>query len=248
MKKSWIRVLAVAIVGCCLTGCGNRIPDMTEQQQDLVVEYAASELLKYDTNYQSKLTVLKLEPEPEEIQNESPEENEVVEEEQNTNPEESVTNDSITIIDNTGEAESQNISIESFLNLDGVEIAYDGYETVSSYPETKAGDEVYFYMSATEGSKLLVLKFLVKNISGEELELDMTKGQTRYKVNIDGMEENTLTTMLLDDMAYYSGTLAAGESVELVLVCEVPDEKATEIGTLQLKMKNVDNSATISLN
>ena len=103
-------------------------------------------------------------------------------------------------------------------------------------------------MSATEGSKLLVLKFLVNNISGEEIELDMTKGQTRYKVNIDGMEENTLTTMLLDDMAYYSGTLAAGESVELVLVCEVPDEKATEIGTLQLKMKNVDNSATISLN
>lgn len=248
MKKSWMRALAAVIVGSCLTGCGNKIPDMTEQQQALVVEYAASELLKYDTNYQSKLTVLELEAQPEEIESEEPEEKEIAQEEQKSSLEEGATNEDITIIDNTGEAEAQNITIESFLELDGVEISYDGYETVSSYPETKAEDEVYFFMSATEGNKLLVLKFCVENISGKELELDMTKGQTRYKVNIDGAEENTLTTMLLDDMAYYCGTLAAGESVELVLVCEVPAEKAAAIGTLQLKMKNVDKSATISLN
>ena len=29
------------------TGCGNTIPEMTEAEQELVVEYAASQLLKY---------------------------------------------------------------------------------------------------------------------------------------------------------------------------------------------------------
>ena len=40
---------------------------------------------------------------------------------------------------------------------------------------------------------------------------------------------------------------AAGEGVELVLICEVPDEQAGEISSLALDMSNADNTATISL-
>ena len=54
MKKSMIS-LAVATAMISLVGCGNQIPDMTQEQQALVVEYAAGEILKYDKNYSSKL-------------------------------------------------------------------------------------------------------------------------------------------------------------------------------------------------
>lgn len=47
MKKSMIS-LAVATAMISLVGCGNQIPDMTQEQQALVVEYAAGEILKYD--------------------------------------------------------------------------------------------------------------------------------------------------------------------------------------------------------
>ena len=38
-----------------VTGCGNQIPDLTEEQAQKIGEYAALTLLKYDTNHQSRL-------------------------------------------------------------------------------------------------------------------------------------------------------------------------------------------------
>ena len=252
MKKGWIIGLPLIMTGIWLTGCGNAIPEMTMEQQELVVEFAASELLKYDVNYQSKLTV----PEPEqqsdveqgqlhaEEQGEQPKEPLIEEEDL---PEETITDTDVTIVDNTGTVEAQNVSIADFLGLTDVEISYAGYETADNYPEGEA-KEAYFFMSATEGNKLLVLRFCALNVSGEELSIDLAKSQTRYKIILNGTEKNALTTMLLNDMAYYQGTLAANESIELVLLCEIQDEQTESIDTLQLKMKSVDDSATISLN
>lgn len=244
MKKGWIIGLPLIMTGIWLTGCGNAIPEMTMEQQELVVEFAASELLKYDVNYQSKLTAHEPEQQHEEEQGEQPKEP-LIEEE--TLPEEIIADTDVTIVDNTGTVEAQNISIADFLDLTGVEISYAGYETVDTYPEGEA-KEAYFFMSATEGNKLLVLRFSALNVSGEELSIDLAKSQTRYKIILNGTEKNALTTMLLNDMAYYQGTLAANESIELVLLCEIQDDQTEFIDTLQLKMKSVDDSATISLN
>lgn len=244
MKKGWIIGLPLIMTGIWLTGCGNAIPEMTMEQQELVVEFAASELLKYDVNYQSKLTAPEPEQQPEEEQGEQPKEP-LIEEE--TLPEEIIADTDVTIVDNTGTVEAQNISIADFLDLTGVEISYAGYETVDTYPEGEA-KEAYFFMSATEGNKLLVLRFSALNVSGEELSIDLSKSQTRYKIILNGTEKNALTTMLLNDMAYYQGTLAANESIELVLLCEIQDDQTEFIDTLQLKIKSVDDSATISLN
>ena len=244
MKKGWIIGLPLIMTGIWLAGCGNAIPEMTMEQQELVVEFAASELLKYDVNYQSKLTAHEPEQQHEEEQGEQPKEP-LIEEE--TLPEEIIADTDVTIVDNTGTVEAQNISIADFLDLTGVEISYAGYETVDTYPEGEA-KEAYFFMSATEGNKLLVLQFSALNVSGEELSIDLAKSQTRYKIILNGTEKNALTTMLLNDMAYYQGTLAANESIELVLLCEIQDDQTEFIDTLQLKMKSVDDSATISLN
>lgn len=244
MKKGWIIGLPLIMTGIWLAGCGNAIPEMTMEQQELVVEFAASELLKYDVNYQSKLTAPEPEQQPEEEQGEQPKEP-LIEEE--ALPEEIIADTDVTSVDNTGTVEAQNISIADFLDLTGVEISYAGYETVDTYPEGEA-KEAYFFMSATEGNKLLVLRFSALNVSGEELSIDLSKSQTRYKIILNGTEKNALTTMLLNDMAYYQGTLAANESIELVLLCEIQDDQTEFIDTLQLKMKSVDDSATISLN
>ena len=244
MKKGWIIGLPLIMTGIWLAGCGNAIPEMTMEQQELVVEFAASELLKYDVNYQSKLTAPEPEQPPEEEQGEQPKEP-LIEEE--ALPEEIIADTDVTSVDNTGTVEAQNISIADFLDLTGVEISYAGYETVDTYPEGEA-KEAYFFMSATEGNKLLVLRFSALNVSGEELSIDLSKSQTRYKIILNGTEKNALTTMLLNDMAYYQGTLAANESIELVLLCEIQDDQTEFIDTLQLKIKSVDDSATISLN
>ena len=248
MKKSWIKILTISAVGICLTGCGNAIPEMTPQQQELVVEFAASELLKFDQNHATKLVPIEM---IQEVEESNQADSSALEEKEEPSPdaveengEEGIPADEATVIDQTQEEAPQ--SIDEFLELTGVSIVYTGHELTDSYPP-EAADDVFFFMSATENNKLLVLKFQVENTSGGDVELDFAHRQTRYKIAVNGSEQNALTTMLLNDMAYYQGTLAAGESVELVLVGEVSNEQADQITSLELTMKSVDDSATISL-
>ena len=231
----------VLLVALLTTGCGNKIPELSEQEQELVVEYAREVVLKHDRNYQSRLVDLSLEQEnvnEEEPETPSEEEDEASSDAKETDGQE------VSVTDNT-QTEVQNVTLEEFLKLDDVKFTYNGYELDNFYPQQ--GEELYFIMEATQGSKLLVLKFLAENTSGTEINLDIAKTETRFKIIADGVGKNALTTMLLNDLTYYQGTIAPGENVELVLVCEIPEEQ-TEISTLELTIKSVDDSATISLN
>lgn len=248
MKKSWIKILTISAAGICLTGCGNAIPEMTPQQQELVVEFAASELLKFDQKHATKLVPLEI---IQEVEESNQADSSAVEEKEEPsadaakeNGEEGIPADEATVIDQTQEESPQ--SVDEFLELTGVSIAYAGHELNDSYPP-EAADDVFFFMSATANNKLLVLKFQAENVSGESMELDLAHKKARYKIIVNDSEQNALTTMLLNDMAYYKGTLASGEKAELVLVGEVSGDQAGQITSLGLTMKSADETATISL-
>lgn len=259
MQKGKAKILiCIGLVGI-LTGCGNTIPEMTPEQQELVVEYAVGTVLKYDRNYEKRLlTVAELDA----IDKQDPEpdmEQEFTEplpiQEQDAGQDESAGQSALS-----GEMEGQEadlpieadstevVSIEDFLQTESLAFRYQGFETVDRYPEIGEEEELFFAMSATPGQKLLIVRFQVENEGTTDEVLDMNQLGTRFRIAVDGEEKNALTTMLLNDLSYYSGTIAAGESQELVLVCEVPEEKASAISKLELIMKNVENTATISLN
>lgn len=243
MRKKITGGLAVVCSALIATGCGNSIPEMTEEQQELVVEYAAGVVLKHDKNYEGKLVELTLE-EDDAKETETPS---LPEDEEVSEIVESEAED-VVVIDNTENLEETTYTIESFLQLDTFRITYMGFEISDFYPNENESDDLYFIMNATDGNKLLILKFLTENISDMDAELNIAKSNVRFKIDVDGVTKNALTTMLLNDLAYYNGTLAAGESTELILVCEVSEMQSEEISSLSLIVKSVDNTATISLN
>lgn len=244
MRKKLTSIIAVMGTTALLAGCGNKIPEMTQQQEELIVEYAAGTVLKYDKNYESKLVELTLE---ENTENETgTQENAPAIKEEEAQTDENAASE-VPVIDNTEDVANTVASIEEFLQLDFVRTTYTGYETCDIYPGDDAGSDVYFIMNATEGNKLLVVKFFMENVSGEEREVNIAQSNVRFKIAVNGTEKNALTTMLLNDLAYYSGRLAAGEGVELVLICEVPDEQSGEISSLAVEMTDADNTATLSL-
>ena len=51
MRKKITGIVILIFITAFAAGCGNKIPEMTEQQQELIVEYAAGTVLKYDKNY-----------------------------------------------------------------------------------------------------------------------------------------------------------------------------------------------------
>lgn len=244
MRMKNVKLILLALTLIIMTGCGNNIPELTAEQQDLVVEYAAGTLLKYDKGHTDRLLGLSELEAIEEKRNAMEKEITAASEEKK----EDAAEQEVTVIDHTQEIGETISSIEDFLQIEQITFNYAGYEITDDYPNQEQGEELFFVINATTGKKLLVLKFRAENLSETDAELDMNQKEVRFKIVIDGEEKNTLTTMLLNDMRYYKGVIGAGESRELVLVTEVPEEKAQTISELKLLMKNVDDTKTISLN
>ena len=218
---------AILTASLLLSGCGNQIPDMTEEEQALIVSYAAEVVERHDSNHPSRLEseeVVELKKE-EEAQKEAKKEQ--LKQEEAAKAEEAKNNEA-----SSSETAKQN----------------EGYELDDSYPDT--GEETYFAMDATEGQKLLVLKFLAHNVSGEDRELSMVSSGVRFKITAGGKTQNALTTMLLNDFSNFSETIPGNGTQELVLICEVPaDGSVTEGGSdsIAVIVRNGDKNATISL-
>lgn len=249
MKRGRIGMIYIMAAAFYMTACGSAIPDMSEEQNAQVVEYAAGLLLKYDENYHSRLVE---EPEAEPGEEEPIVQEEETVKETETTPVVDVTQEPETtpVVDVTQEpVEASFGSVEEFYGIDGVSITYNGYELKDMYPDTQESEELYFAMNATRGCKLLVLNFDAANISGGDLNLDMLSRDTKFKVSINGeTPKYALTTMLMNDLSSFTGTIAAGASERLVLVSEITEEKANSIQTISLNMRNVSEEGTLSLN
>lgn len=238
MKKKILCGSLLLMLTVLFTGCSNAIPDMNEEERNMVINYAADIIQKYDTNHVTKLQ----EPTPEPKQELSVDQDQTEENEPAETPAPET-----EIIDNTAEnTEPVIVTVDDFLQFDDFTFSYEGYEVDDEYPQN--GTETYFAMSPTEGNKLLVLKFRAQNNMGSEAQLDMAGTGVRFKVQVNGNTKNALVTMLLNDFANYKGVIEAGGSEELVVITEVPEAQADNITSLNLILKNEAETATITMN
>ena len=248
MKNKKMRPFIILLAGTLivsLSGCGNTIPALSEEQEALVVEYASTAVLKHDANYQGKLvdlSTLKNEEETpvEETMQATAEETDIPKEpEQMQEPQQDV------LSAEQAEAEIQ-ADAEQILGLQDVSLTYSGYEVDEFYP--KNGNEIYFVMNATPGNNLLVVKFTLRNLLNEEQDIQIQPGTVRVKIIMNGEEKNALTTMLLNDLATYQGTLGPNEETELVVVGEYPVEDLQVIDSLSVKLKNESGEVILNCN
>ncbi|NLL77909.1 MAG: hypothetical protein GX235_11800 [Clostridiales bacterium] len=232
-----IGIVVVAVMSLMLTACGESVPEMTEEENSQVVEYAAGLLLKYDQNYETRLVEEDSEAETEETKN-------VEVKKDAQKPEEETPTVSADV--NTSYVE-QNKSVEDFYGVKGVEAKYIGYDLKEIYPDENV-EEATYAVSAENGYKLLVLNFEIKNTTGQALDINMASAGGRFKISVNGAEpEYALTTILLNDLSSFAGTLEAGETKNLVLVGEVPLEEVDSISSVVLVMKeDSENNLTVS--
>ena len=205
-KKSVMTVLILAMLG--LSGCAeNQIPDVSEEEMRAIGEYVAYTMAKYDAGHGSRLMDL---PPVEEMEDQAPV--------PTRSPEETVGMDPVDdtpIVDASGEqiadeghaGEENSYSAEEVMGLpEGVTLSFVGQEICDSYP----GDSDYFAVTATEGKKLLVLKFSITNTLEQEARVDLLSSQTAYRIAVDGGRAGrALSTMLPNDLAFYADTLSA---------------------------------------
>lgn len=229
------RFFALGMAGMLMfCGCGGNFPVMTDEESELVGEYAAVTLLKYDANQRSRLVDLswtdsKTDAE-DPVNEQEPEKEPAVPETPVIEPEEP---------EGVG-------SLEEYFGLaEGMAITFAGVETGQSYSN---GANDYFSIDAAAGKSLLALNFQISNMSGAEQTVNLLDRKDIYRVTVNGSHTRTaLRTMLLNDMTTYMDAIAPGDSVTVVVVVEIDANQADAISSIELNLKNESSAYTIQL-
>lgn len=238
------KMIVLGIVFCLLTGCGNVIPELTEEETTLIATYAADMILENSRENTSRL----MDTEAETVRrNELAEkvanlkkEQAVEEEEEKKSQEEGGTSSGTALVSVGTE------NIADFIGLDGFQVSYDGYEIKKSYQEDD-GAEWEPTFDASPGKNLLIVKLKVTNISGTTAVADVLSKDMLFSINGDGgINGMALITMLLNDFTYVQDEMEAGESKQYVLITQI-DENITEAGSLTLQMKKGDERVNVAL-
>lgn len=232
MKKRCSIVLALCFLGGVLVGCGAQIPDMTEEEQKAISEYAAGLLLKYDTSQPSRLVDLdaleEVSPTPEPTQEPEIEVQvtptptlmpEVSEESETQETEKQPDEEYVPA--ETPQPESWDPVESTLLLPDGVTLQLLGYEETELYQEDAKGHQE---LKADEGKKILVFSFAMTNSCDVKQEIDMLQDNIRYKIYVQDELINGMLTMIEKDLTTYIGSIDAKETKELFLFAEVNEE------------------------
>lgn len=237
MRRAGTFLCGILVVAL-LSGCGDEMIDLTQEETEIITEYTVGLLLKYDRYYNSRLVdTTAYDVADEEIQEEA------VEEE---SEQENLTNNTEAIDVSQDVEPLVSTTIEEYYGIEGITFQYLGYDLTQSYPSGAGDEDLFFAMDATDGSQLLVLRFMATNVSSTDQTLNMLGHGARFRVSVNGgAGQGVLTTMLLDDMQTYNDVVPAGDSVELVSIVEVPQSDSVE--TIDLFLRGGDENAAMKL-
>jgi len=252
MKTKIITLILIVSSALMLIACGDEvIPDLNEEQTELITEYAAALLLKYDSSTTSRLL-----PEgegdshvvlPDHSQDVPiPTGDKITQ----SNDEPLVGADDVIVnspVDDSTKPEAYGDGFGSIVNNDGISLEYaNSYEVVDSYPTE--GENAYFTVDASEGNKLLVLHFNLKGLSDTDTEVDMNKYSMRLRVSVNGGDNHyVLNTMLTNDILSFKGLIGSGENADIVAIAEIPEGECESISSITLTIRGDEGSSVINL-
>lgn len=260
MKKAI--VLIVLLAGFCLMGgCLEETP-LTDGELDVVAEYAAGLLLKYDANYETFYLPMEQESptvtpdatptaeitnpgtavptsgaQPSEIPNATP------------TPIQSATTPTLvpatptpTLVPENSEFTNEQLS--RVIDVDNLMVRYDSYNIYKSY-----NSNTYYSLEAKDGRQYLIVAFQLENTSQADQKLCLSDEKFLYSLylNVNTMIRPTFT-MEVNDI-HFLGTkdspfiLKAGEVFDSILVFDIPDDE--DIDSAHLTIMNTENKETV---
>lgn len=243
MKKVSVLLGSVA-AALLITGCG-AMPNLTQDETELISEYAVGVLLKYDRAHGKRL----VDTSGYELAAEEPEPEEPVEEPMEEEQPEAESEEPVEVVDvSQDEEETQPSvsSVEQYYGIPNIMITYQGCEVADSYPQAQEGETLFFSMDATQGKQLLVLKFNAQNLTGDDQPLNMLGYGATFRVSVNGEpSKGALATMLVNDMQTYNSIIPANAVVDLVSIVEVP--QGTAPGTIDFILRGGETDGVLHL-
>ena len=231
--KIMASVLAVATV---MTGCGTKIYDMTDEEQQLIVNYSAYALSKHNIYQPDGMTSV-TEAETEEQDTSAAETaDEKTSEKTDTGHENGNSSQSQQTAQET-KPTMQTVSLAQAIGYDGLSVSYAGLTTEETYKEGS-----YYSMEAGAGNTYAVLKFTLSNTTGTDMNVDLFTNTGKYRAAFSGGKEYEAEgSFLTYALNTFQGTIAAGQSVDVVLLFKVPQNTVCDSVTMSVEKDNVKN-------
>ncbi len=235
MKKR-IVLAGLSVMLCMLCGCLEATP-LTDAEMDVVSEYAASLLLKYDKKYDTPLYYveereLRLTPTPTPTPKPLRPTITSVPQQGSNNSTGSVSTATPTptpALYNEAETSRQ---LTEIMGVESITVTCAGYELLKQSTEysSRVG------LVVEEGRQYAVVNFLLHNNTGEEVVFDASENGLEYSLDINTKTISSVSPSLLEnDMLYMEIPVPANGTAEAVLVFEIAEE---EINTIHLIIEN----------
>ena len=232
---------------CLMGGCLQETP-LTDHEMDVVAEYAADMLLRYDANNISQNVFYdeeKMEalvnptstPTPEPTATPTP----IPDKEQSSSGgaggfagEEAMP----TVTPIPENSEETNVQLTAVLGAqEGIRISYKGYEITDNVVSSN-----YLSLSAKEGRTYVVVSLEVHNDTDQELVFNASESKMEYLLDVNlGTVSKSALAMLENGLQYFPITVPAEGVTDAVLVFDIAD---VEISTAHLIIRN-ENDETV---
>lgn len=219
MKKNmFIAFLASAFF---LSGCAKAV-DLTEEENNLVAEYAAGVLI--DRSYY--------------VENKYIEETTV----ETTSIEESTSGDTpiidpseTSVVEETT-TETNNFDIAKELGVEGLKITYIGYSVVNEYPDDP---DAMFTFQSEPGFQFLVIDFEMTNNSDADITVNTAADLPVFQADFNGdYQYNNYGSLLTNDLSNLKDvSIKSGESFQSVLIFMVRESVLTNLDDSKITIK-----------
>ncbi len=232
------KLIAILLLLTTLTGCIQKF-EYSEQQSDAAAEYIAGVMLKYDKEYTADLVsyekvIEKQEAEAAAIATPVPVNS------LNTNSEQGQTTTSAVTV-----TPEKDYTLTEVIGEEGFEIEYQEFVVAESYPEDAT--ETYFLITPSRSDyQLMVLSFMLKNTLDKENNLNLTKADIGYQLDVNvGTLYEPPFALLENNLKLIDLTLKAGEERPVVLIFEI--KKDVEMTDINLMVTRDNRSEIIKI-
>lgn len=236
MKTAGAKLAALmAASAVLLGGCGEAPYELTEQESNIIANYAAHIVMKYDLNQKEGLQYVKMDSaDAGEPAGDS--EQEITDDTGASGGTEVADGD---VSQTDGEVQ---MTLQDLFGTDTLNVEYSGYELSANYTEND-----YYVLNAQAGKQYLVLHIAVTNNGDAEETVDNLSKNATFEVNFDGtVHAVSELTVLMEDFSTYQETVGVAETADTVLLFQVPDT-VTEVQNVTLSVSVDGNNYQIIL-
>ncbi len=244
IKKSLVCVL---IIFCCIfmSGCGEELKELTEEEEDIITLYAAKVVAKHNVRLSQGIVRYKGsddadEEDTEEETDGADADTDDAAEEASDTPQEQPTEDGgqpAETAEETTASTADPVSLTDAMSMDQITFSFKG----ASVPESLRLSSYYTLPDPAAGKNYVIVTYEVRNASDTARNVSIASLRPVFTAEIDG-ESSTAGIVLEDDLATYEGVIDAGGAEDLIILFEVSEQAASDLSALNLSV-NVNGTS-----